>query len=570
MSPFKGYRGESLMRDPAALMRPERLSVIQPSRVSASRALIARASRERWDIRCVRFDIDARSRGIALYSIAAGGWKFSFPVYSFEPKLDGRSGRIIGRAWDMMAALVEGDVSQDDVEHIGRELPKLYEGRALPRTLTWARSNRSGRLFDNAMRRLAAGQQPDLDELARTCYFMRNTGIDGNGTFGTRSFLALEADHPLRSSLMAQMLTAYMMRVFAIDLAHHLAALNGGVAATRLRPDFARFLGVGNGSALGLMFFVNNHPKLIDRWLRIREEAIAEARLLRVGRDAAPLRRLKVLLDRAVLWRNQDRLEYEILVSSATVAEDLRIASNELAATIERAEQGLEDDQPLLGWIASLDGRLHPEAFETVLSLLIELVPETADRLVSTLVVDEDLVGRPEMSAARLREIIDIEYRWVFDLDLTSERANHYLWYKSRTAEEPRRGPRSEVVDAYSLGLDLPRLVAALSSDLAGVPARMSVAEFLLGHPWHRQVATRIQALAGLPYHSPHADIMSLDFVPAYITRLINVGIHGIDKTRDFLDRNLRGVLFHGAPLPEDLASGNAEPHWFNPPEPRQ
>lgn len=62
---------------------------------------------------------------------------------------------------------------------------------------------------------------------------------------------------------------------------------------------------------------------------------------------------------------------------------------------------------------------------------------------------------------------------------------------------------------------------------------------------------------------------MSEDFVPAHITRLLNVGIHGIDKARDFLNRNLRGVIFHGAPTPEDLASGSADPHWFYPPEPQ-
>ena len=35
---------------------------------------------------------------------------------------------------------------------------------------------------------------------------MRNTGLDGNGTFGTRSFRSLESEHPLRTSLSAQML----------------------------------------------------------------------------------------------------------------------------------------------------------------------------------------------------------------------------------------------------------------------------------------------------------------------------------------------------------------------------
>ncbi|MGO4841887.1 hypothetical protein AB4144_57460, partial [Rhizobiaceae sp. 2RAB30] len=110
-------------------------------------------------------------------------------------------------------------------------MPLLYHGRAAPETLIWCRSNRSGRVFDSTVAALAAGRQPDTAELAEATYIMRNTGLDGNGTFGTKTFLAISPDHPLRSSLSAQMLTAYMMRVFALDLVHHLARAEGGSAA---------------------------------------------------------------------------------------------------------------------------------------------------------------------------------------------------------------------------------------------------------------------------------------------------------------------------------------------------
>ena len=55
--------------------------------------------------------------------------------------------------------------------------------------------------------------------------------------------------------------------------------------------------------------------------------------------------------------------------------------------------------------------------------------------------------------------------------------------------------------------------------------------------------------------------------MPIHIVRLMNAGIYGIDKTRDYLGRNLRGVMFHGAPLPADIAAGT-DPYWFNPAEP--
>jgi hypothetical protein len=563
------YRIARLMRSAGEMMQPERLAAIQPSRISASRALAGRAIRGRWQILCKRFDIDEKGNGVAEYRIEIGGWRFSFPVYSFEPSPHGRTGRIIGRAWDMMGALVEDEMSQADFETTRTELPKLYEGRATPGTLIWCRSNRSGRFFESARQALQAGRQPDVAELAQTCYLMRNTGLDGNGTFGTKTFLAYEGDHPLRWSLAAQMLCAYMMRVFAQDLLQHLVRL-GSPQAPEMAKDLRRFLGVGNGSALGLMLFVNNHPRLIERWLFIREEAIARAKAVLPDDQGTEIAKLLGLIEKAINFRSQDRAAYENFTRSDVLAEELQVIRRAVADLLQRWQAGNRfESEPFADLAASLDGRVHAEAMETLHSLLIELVPEEADALVESLVIDEELTGRPEMSAGRLRDILRNEYAWAFRLDLDIAPAERYVWYKSVTAEEPRRGPAGEVGEGVvNLGLDLPRLVVALDRDLAAVDPSLSTARFLIAHPQHRAIVTRVQALAGTSLHSPHADIMSGAFTPAHITRLLNVGIHGIDKTRDFLDRNLRGVLFHGAPIPEDIASGTADDLWFYPAEP--
>ena len=563
------YRAMRLTRDPSILMVPERLAAMQPSRVSGTRALMARAAANRWKITRTQFDLDDRARGTACYRIEADGWDFSFPVFSFEPSARQRTFRIIGRSWDMMGSLVEGRISQAEIDKTREEMPKLYHGRATPGTLVWCRSNRSARFFDYAVEALANGLQPQASVMSAASYLMRNTGLDGNGTFGTRSFLALQSGHPLRPALSAQMLTAYMMRVFAHDLVAHLARIRGNAQTVEMAAELSRFLGIGNGSALGLMFFVHNHPRLIDRWLRIREQALASAKLMEVRSDAGPLDTLLKLLDRAIVYRQQDQTDYDLITSSSIIAEDLRSIRKEVVALREQVLAGVAPSTPLLEFCETLEGRYTPDAIETVNSLLIELVPEIADELSKTLVIDEEMVGRPEMTVSRLREIIHSEYRWAFNLDLTSERSRRYVWYKSVNAEEPRRGPREEIPEALSLGLDLPRLVVGLDADLADADGRDSVAKFLLAHPRHRLIATRVQALAGLPYHSPHADIMSEDFVPAYITRMLNSAVHGIDKTRDAMGRVIRGVMLQGAPLPEELASGSAESHWFYPSEPQ-
>jgi hypothetical protein len=546
-------------RPPEMLMRPERLAALQPGPLSTGRTLVAQMIAGRWRIERVRFDLDERGVGRALYRVDADGMRLDFPVFSFEPRLDGRTGRIVGRRWDMMAALVEGAADDAVIEHTARAMPRLYGGRAAARTLNWCRSNRSSRVFEHAAERLAAGQQPDHALLGQACYIMRNTGIEGNGTVGTRSFLALEDDHPLRRPLAAQMLCAYLMRGFATDLLHHTARLRNPHAAT-LSPDWERFLGVGNGSALGLVLFAYNHPKLIDRWLQAHETALVAAKSLPRGEALAGLPLLLRLLDRTIGFRRQDRMIYDALAPSALIASELSALRDTAAALGER-----DDDLPFAA-LAQAAEHCHPETQETLHALLLELVPDMITRLRDGLIVEEELATEPMMRVGALRDILHAEYAWALAVDAAAPSRN-YVWYKSAAAEEPRRGPREEAPGAHDLGLDLPGLTQSLERALAEADPALSVARFLLARPDLRAIVARVQTLHGLRYHSPQTDIIGEDFVPIHIVRLMNAAIYGIDKTRDYLGRNLRGVMFHGAPLPAEIAAG-ADPYWFHPPEP--
>lgn len=555
------------IRPPEQVMKPERLAAIQPSRISVSRAFINKAASERWNISKLSFNVAETAEGRAHYRIETPTNVFDLPVFSFKYNPTGRTGRIIGRSWDMMASLIEGKATPDDVEQISRELPKLYTGRADTRTLAWARSNRSSRAFNHTVESLARGEQPDISVVAEVCYLMRNTGLDGNGTFGTRSFRALEPDHALRNSLAAQMLGAYMMRQFATDLVNALAR-HASPKAAELSPEIRRFLGVGNGSALGLIFYANNHPRMLDRFLVARETSIAHAKSLQVTGQGAEVKRLLALLDRAIVFRQQDRMVYDALVPSEKVAAELaevRALVADFAATGK--VNGATAVYPLAAICEHVDGKVLPETAETLHSLLIELVPEIADGLGETLIVDEEIRTEPNMKLGRLRELLHADYGWCLKFDLTTEESRRYIWYKSATAEEPRRGPAEEVEWAHNLGLDLPRLIQELEAVLAETPADQSTAVFLMRNPKFRTLVARMQSLQDVHYHSPHMNIMAADFVPIQIVRLLNIGLHGIDKTRDFLNRNLRGVLFHGAPLPEDLRAGT-HTDWFYPAEP--
>ena len=389
--------------------------------------------------------------------------------------------------------------------------------------------------------------------------------MDGNGTFGTRSFLALEEGHALRHPLAAQMLAAYMMREFAADLANHLAALQSPDAVA-LSPEVRRFLGIGNGSALGLILFINNHPRLINAWIAAREQAIAAARALPVWAGDERLAHLEALVRRAAHFRREDRMVYDAFAPSALIAEELEAVAGLVSAL---HGSGSTATYPLDELATQAAARFHPETEETLLSLMIELVPDEADRLARSMIVTEEMAVQPAMQVGALRAILRREYDWALAMDLTVPGAYEHVWYKSATAEEPRRGPKAEAPPGtFNLGLDVPGLVQALDAALAERDAGEPVARLLLARPDLRQIVARVQSLAGLPYHQPRVNIMADDFVPAHMVRLMNVALHGVDKTRDYLARNLRGVLFHGAPVAADLAGG-ASPDWFYPPEPR-
>lgn len=540
-------------------MQPASLAAMQPSALSGARALIEKMTRERWQISTRQLEIAEDGSGTIVYTVKTPKQDFSFIAFTFPPKTEGRTGRIIGRAWDMMCTLSEGIASDEEIASAREELPKLYRGRATPNTLVWGRSNRSMRVFNTTLEALKAGKQPEVDAISNVCYLMRNTGLDGNGTFGTRSFASLGKDHALGGMLEAQLLTAYLMRELSCDLVSELARIQAPETAVPLATDLREYFGVGNGSALGLIFYVQKHPRLIDSWLRAREEAIATARGL--ARDAIDWPALESLLARAIRFRREDRMYYESFTSSAQIADDL----SAIKASISSVKA---ETHPLDALVLAHQGKVSPEALEMLLSILMEQVPARAAELAATVNGTDKLELNAAETVANLLAELRRDYAWALAIDMSAPDAMDYVWYKSETAEEPRRGLRSEMPEARDLGLDLPGDVQRLEAALLAAPQDQRLSRFLMAAPEHRFIIARIHGLRGLAYHTPYANIHSAQFVPIDLVRLMNVALHGIDKTKDFLQRNLRGILFHGAPSRDAIAGGQPR-QWFYPPEPK-
>ena len=547
------------LREAADVMSPERLGALQPTRLSASRSLMSKMVRERWAITRAEFALDERARGTARYHVDAGGGRsFEFVLFSFEPQLAERTDRIIGRNWDMMGALLEGSAGTEEIEQTKRELPKLYGGRAAPGTLVWCRANRSMRAFDFAVDALAAGRQPAIEVLGAVCYLMRNTGLDGNGTFGTRSFGAYEDDHPLRAPYHAQMLTAYLMREFSLDLAEHLAACRNPGAA-RLDPALRRFLGLGNASGLGLVLFAKNHPQMLDRWLAQRERALADARSQTLAADSGRLDRLDALLERTQRHREQDRMRYTYVPEGRRVSDQLQRLRARLFEL--RAAETVDLDE-LFRFAADT---VEAEAQEILAALLIELFPEHDEGLA---IVAEAPRTEPGMSVGALVALIEDEYGWALEVDLAEEGARHYAWYKSANAEEPRRGALAELPARFDdMTLDLTADLQRLFDVLRGFDEDATVGSVLRAHPGERYLVERIQTLRGRRYHTVQVNMRDRDFIPSHVIRLFNSALYGLDKTKEDGAVGVVGVLFHGAPTPAEIARGEGA-DWPFPSEP--
>ena len=534
--------------DPDLLLDPARLQSLPSSRISAGRSLLEKMQREAWTFEKVAFDVNDRAEGEALYRITAGGGRvFDFVVFSFEPTMDGRTGRITGQNWDMMGALIEGPTTAEDRATTRAELPKLYAGRAVPGTLTWARSNRSFRAFNQAVDALARGEQPDTRFLWEVGYLMRNTGLDGNGTFLTRSFLTLEQDHPLRLPLHAQLLSAFVMREFASDLVETMARHRNPGAAV-LDRELRRMIGIGNGSALGLLFFVNTHPMLIGTWLEHRQTLIAEASLLPLARGGAAYEEYLDLLRRAAEFARVDPYVYVRFDDPANVAVQLDRAAAELEAL---AAEGATTGAALLH---RLDGEIGAEAWELAAANLLELLPyERVAEAIEGGIRAEQFVCEPTMPLAELRGIIDADYAWALDIDMDAPGARAFVWYKSADAEEPRRGPVDEVSGGRNWALDLPGDVQAVAAAIETAGGH-TVGELLRERPELRSAIERIQSLREFRYHSPHMNMLSDTFIPVSIVRFMNSAVHGLARTVDEGDdRNVLGLIYLGAPTAADL-----------------
>ncbi|MEU6408285.1 hypothetical protein [Microbispora sp. NPDC046933] len=551
--------------DPARVMDARRLGALQPTRLSASRAFINTMIRDGWTIEQDYLELDPHGNGRARYTVNTPQGRITFLGWLNQPVAGNRTGRIVGTSWDMIGSLVDGIATDEQVEVTGREIHKLYEGRAPEGTLVWFRSNQSLRIFQHVRESLAAGRQPDAAAIKKVGYLMRNTGLDGNGTFGTTSFQAIPAGHPLSTSYFAQMLAAYLMRELSVDVVEELARIDNPRGAVRLSRETRSVIGVGNGSALGLVMFVYNRPRLIHAYLAAYVEALEHVLSEPIDAGDPRYETLERLLDRAISYRSLENTKYRVFTGGKEHAADLRRIRTVVRAARRGELHREQGETSLAAAHRTIRDRVSPDAEASFNTILLEIIPEYCDRLVrERLVFDETLMLDPATPVSSVLKALDARFQWALQLPLNDEERRDRVWYQSRAAEEPRSGPRHEVTDAHEVVPNYPVKTRELRAELLVRPADEPIGVLLAARPDLEYITRLVLSLATSPYAVPHADPHDSDFVPAWLIRLMNSFVHGLDRTEDYLNRNILGLIFEGAPFRDELAGADPSGWWWS------
>lgn len=539
------------LRPASTVMDLERLGSLPASRLSFARSLVRQMARERWQISCERFELDAEGYGTVIYRLQTPHGHYHGVIFSQYLDSGRRSDRVIAEAWDVTFGVVEGDVDTTLLEQMAQNVPLQEAGRQHPRLLVLSRANRSLRNFAQFVEALSAGRQPDPAWLTQVGYLYRTTAVYGNGKFGIADFVRLRDNPDFRRPFSAQMLAVYLLRHFSIEQVEHIAKHRSPATAVPLGSELCRYLGIGNSTGLGMAPFLINHPQLIQQWVQCREQALALA--LRQEPNEQTRQRLIALTHRAMNHLGQTVTEdTEQRMRNAATAEVLP------AVIIWLEEMPLEKDlwQQLQAWG---ERSLPLEAQELINTLLIELYPAVVDPLEECMGADEILELTPEMPLVRLKQIIETHFDWALAEDFSRPESRYWFWYRSAEKEEPRLGvrdvePGAEKELALAIAPRVSAVHEALCQFLIAHPRAM-VVDFLMAQPRYKAIVRRIQTMVQTPFGEIRANLWHRDMKPMHLLRT-KLSFFGASRFDPKSDRWVRITLFQGAPLVEEL---NAE-----------
>lgn len=548
-------RRDPVLRPSDEIMELTRMGATWPTKFSFSHSFLRHVCRIGFDCRIAELSLDEEGRGRIVYRVTVGGETLTFAVFSNPLDEAEQQDRIIATKWDAWAALFIGVPTEEALEQSRIQVQKVVWGRAAPETITWSRANRSARLFEHVIDRLASGRQPDAQQLNQVGYLIRTTGFSGNGRNGMHDYLHLRAiDHPLKAPYHAQMLAAYLWREFGFDLALHLARVRNPDALD-LSPDIRRFVGVGNSSGIGLVPFVVRHPKLLHKWIEVREKALAQ--ILAEPFSSAAWQSVqfgRLLAQAREYFLYEPEGEVDEFVPGRTIADELALAADAFGR-LAKAPDDRAAANPIAGLLHDVDGRVTADTQELLHALALE-VHEGGTVEADLLHADETLSFPRDLRAGAFLALIREHFAWTSRFAADGQRP--HFWYASEENMEPRRGSRGiDEGEQYELPVDILGRFEELTQALESVSPDETLGRFLARYPDMRFMAGWAYTLADTEYAIARMDLLALDFSPLKIMRF-QLALYGMLKFRPRSRTWLRATLFQGAGLPHELAAGHA------------
>ncbi len=536
-------------RPPEVVMRLARMGSFHQTRLSFMRTLLRRLKQEQWQFKRNLWEIDEQGFGRAVYTVYGPERVYSLVAFAHDLPDHMRSDRVIATAWDATFTLFDGIPSTADLDRLEQNVPKQETGRISNSELSLSRANRSVRLWQHVVERLAAGQQPDRDQLEAVGYLVRTTAVYGSGKFGAADRLTIAERPELSGPFQAEMLSVWLTRAFSIDLVEHIARAAGGAQAVGIDPQLRRHIGVGNSTGLGMAPFLINHPALLSNWMMAREEALARVRALLQAEPAA-IADFKQHFEHACFnvsqWHSEHPIQIEKLES---LRADLELMSGYIAV------ESLTNDHPWDRFYRWAEEFLSLEGQEQLVSLLLEPYGDLVDELAQCMDADEHLAFFIDgaMPMTRLCEIIETQCQWALQVDYDQAENRARFWYTSAEKLEPRVGERFHEPGAeYELPLAVGRDIKLMYTALAAWEREQTTAEFLLAHPEHRHTVRRVQNLAARPYAEIQDNLIAADMLPIDILRC-KLSFFGATKFDPRSDRWVRICMYQDAPFPHEL-----------------
>lgn len=539
----------------------ERLGRFYPYRLSFMRMLVRRMMSADWQIERTMFDLDDDGYGESVYELTASAAKFSFVIFSNYLDPARRSDRVIADEWDMTAVFCAGAVDKARIKVLQGNVPLQERGRFDATCLVLTRANKSVRNFEHVVESLALGKQPSLSKLAGVGYLYRTTAVYGSGKFGMADWEKVQTHYPqFARPFFAEMFSCFMIRQFSLDQAEYLAKRRLPGSAVPLDNAIKRYMGIGNATGLGMAPYLINHPLLIDRWIEVRE--IALARVLNLSRPTEKkIAQLSALMQKAIQHLSE-------------IATDNQAQKKSNETTMEETiglRRWLDETQASLrNWWKFVDFFNCSTSIETqelMNTLLIEIHPEQLDDLEDLMCVAERYDLDPTMSAKQLRELIESNYAWALAIDFNTEGAEGVFWYRSEEKMEPRLGRRDTDAGAErEMLVGIARSVRQCYDALCAAAIKnenLSVAEFVTEHHQHRHIIRRVQTLAASSYGDIRANLLDAGVKPIHLLRC-KLSFFGVSKFDPRSRLWVRNTMFQGAPVVSDIGQ-TFEDDWCFP-----